>query len=162
MADITPEQGRTITLEALDWNGTPYALIGRGSIKGQGGDCSGSTWRIYSKVGFPYEYNSTATFPAYVNRSGLFRMLTGIEASQDGDILLWDEHMAIFSSFRSGLEAPHRTTPRVNKKGNKWTQLNDMWTAHYTDGPPYSTGASKYFSSDAPNVYRYVGPFQAP
>ena len=157
MADITAAQGRLITLEAMTWDGTPYSLVGNGSIKSQGGDCSGSTWRIYTQVGFPYDYRSTGTFAKYATDAGLFRKLKDDEARQDGDILLWSAHMAVYSTFASQMEAPLRTTPRVTKKGQNWTQVNDMWTAHFTNGPPYGTGASKYFSDDVPDVYRYVG-----
>ena len=157
MPDITPEQGRKITAEAMTWKDTPYSLVGDKSIKGQGGDCSGSTFLIYAKCELPYPYQDTSKFASYADTSGRFRKLDGKEARQDGDILLWDEHMAIYSTFKAALEAPLRTTARVNKAGKPWTQINDMWTAHHTDGPPYGTAASKYFEDgDIPDTYRYV------
>ena len=159
MADITPAQGRLIVLEAMTWSGTSYSLVGSGSIKGQTGDCSGSTWRIYAAAGFAYDYRNTGAFVSYAASSGLFRKLLDSEARQDGDILLWSEHMAIYSTFSSPLEAPLRTTPRVNQHNQPWTQVNDMWTAHYTGGPVYGTGASQFFSrTETPDVYRYTGP----
>ena len=162
MADITAAQGRLIVLEAMSWADTPYSLVGNGSIKGQGGDCSGSTWRIYTAAGFAYDYRSTGAFASYAATSGLFRKLRDNEARQDGDILLWSEHMAIFSTFTSPLEAPLRTTPRVNRNHRPWTQVNDMWTAHYTGGPAYGTGASQNFSAtETPDVYRWTGPTPA-
>jgi hypothetical protein len=159
MPDITLEDGRLITGEALAWKGTVYALVGDRSIKGHSGDCSGSTNKIYSKAGFSYEYRSVATFEAYAGSSRLFRKLRDDEQKQDGDILLWEDHMAIYSTFSAPLEAPFRTTARVNKQNKKevhWTQVNDMWTASHTGGPAYGAGASKYWKDDAPDSYRFV------
>jgi len=158
MADITAAQGRLIVLEAMTWSGTPYSLVGNASIKGQGGDCSGSTWRIYAAAGFSYDYRNTGTFASYAASPGPFRKLGDSEVRQDGDVLLWSEHMAIYTTFSSPLEAPLRTTPRMNRHNQPWTQVNDMWTAHYTGGPAYGTGASQYFSqTETPDVYRYTG-----
>jgi hypothetical protein len=156
MADIKPDEGRLITVKALGWKGTEYALVGDKSVKGVSGDCSGTTNKIYCEAGFTYQYRSTDTFAAYAYSSGLFRLVADGEPKQDGDILLWDDHMAIYSSFSSPLEGPFRTTPRTNKAGKPWTQFNDMWTASHTDGPPYGPGASKFWKSDAPDVYRFV------
>jgi cell wall-associated NlpC family hydrolase len=67
-SDISATDGALITTEAASWKGTPYSFVGAGTTKGEngGGDCSGTTWRIYSNAGFKYEYQATATFPQYV------------------------------------------------------------------------------------------------
>jgi cell wall-associated NlpC family hydrolase len=59
MADITGEDGKKLASEAAGWKGTKYALIGEKSQKGSSGDCSGTTYKIYSAAGFKYEYRNT-------------------------------------------------------------------------------------------------------
>ena len=154
MGDITPEQGRAIVAAAKQWEGTPYAAIGPASERGKGGDCSGTTWRIYQAAGLPYEYNATATFPGYARRSGRFRELGAGEARQEGDVLYWPGHVAIATSFAQDRE--NATTPRVNGRGAKWDQVNDMWSATHTGGAPYGPNNSGYFRNTAPRVFRYV------
>ena len=156
MVDITSEEGRRITQEALSWKGTEYALVGAKSVKGHSGDCSGTTWAIFNAAGYPYPYQSAGTFSAYAVTSRNFRKLKEDEVKQDGDILYWDDHIAIYSTFSSKLEAPFRTTPRINKKGQPWTQTNDMWTASHPGGAPYGPGIIKFWKSTAPDFYRYV------
>jgi cell wall-associated NlpC family hydrolase len=95
-SDISADEGAKITAEARTWKDTPYKLVGAGSIKGSGGDCSGSSWRIYTAAGLPYEYRSTSTFIDYVNKTKRFRELRGNEAMQEGDLLFWPDHMAIY------------------------------------------------------------------
>jgi cell wall-associated NlpC family hydrolase len=129
--DITAEEGRTITSKAALWRGTEYALVGESSMKGNKGDCSGTTYKIYAEANLPYVYFSTESFPSYASGTGRFRKLADNANKQDGDILLWDAHMAIYSTFKSGVESIFATTERVNKSGSKWTQFNDMWTASH-------------------------------
>lgn len=85
--DISTADGFLITKTAAAWKGTPYSLVGAHSAQGVGDDCSGSTWLIYAVAGFRYEYQATATFPAYVRKTGRFRELGANERRQDGDIL---------------------------------------------------------------------------
>lgn len=134
---ISAADGTLITTEAASWKGTPYALVGNNSTKGEtgGGDCSGTTCKIYAAAGFRYEYQSTEAFPNYVLKSGLFRKLDPGDAMQDGDLLYWSDHMAIYSTFMSAAESLFKTTPRTNKAGQPWTQHNDMWTASRPGGP---------------------------
>jgi hypothetical protein len=150
--DISANDGAKLVLEAKAWKGTAYRLVGAGSIKGEGGDCSGSTWRIYTAAGFAYDYCSTASFVAYVAEKKKFRKL-GAEAKQEGDLLLWADHMAIYTSFAS--DKDNATTARVTNKGVKWTQINDMWTATRPGGGPYQPHKMAYFKTVAPTVYRY-------
>lgn len=152
--DITPEQGRAVVRAAAGWAGTPYSLVGAASAKGTGGDCSGSTWLIYQEAGLPYDYQPTGSFPAYAARTGRFRELGDNEPRQDGDILYWSGHMAIHTDFASDPE--HASTPRVNARGAKWTQVNDMWSATHPGGAAYGPNASRWFRSDPPRVFRYV------
>ena len=124
MGDVTPEQGRAIVAAAAAWQSTPYSSIGPGSEQGKGGDCSGSTWRIYQVAGLPYPYQQTASFADYVARSHRFRELASGEARQEGDVLYWPNHMAIATRF--AVDRDHATTDRVNGRGTKWVQTNDM------------------------------------
>jgi hypothetical protein len=152
--DISAADGATITMQAKAWKGTPYKLVGPGSILGDGGDCSGSTWRIYAAAKFDYDYQATATFPDYVAAKKKFRELGPDEAMQEGDILYWSNHMAIFSNFAN--DPDDASVDRVNAKGQHWTQTNDMWTATHPGGKPYGPGKMSYFKPDEPpRVFRY-------
>jgi hypothetical protein len=151
--DLSPADGQALTAEAATWEGTPYSLLGAGSVKGVGGDCSGSTWLIYKAAGFPYEYQQAAGFAAYALRTGLFRELAGGDARQDGDILSWPNHMAIVSTFVA--DPAHATTARTNRAGHPWTQKNDMWTASHPGGPAYACAELRFWRNDPPRVFRY-------
>lgn len=152
--DITPEEGRTITQEAAKWEGTPYDEVGAGSQQGVSADCSGSTYRIYTAAHFPYDYRNTATFKDYVTQSGLFRKLASTEQPQDGDLLLWSSHMAIYSTFTG--DAAHATTARTSKSGHPFVQTNDAWSATHKGGNPYGPGKISYLRGGVmPDVYRY-------
>jgi cell wall-associated NlpC family hydrolase len=150
--DVSALDGSRITSEAASWNGTPYALVGMLSEKGQGGDCSGTTYKIFQAVGLPYEYRTAGDFPAYAVESGLFRELKNGEARQDGDVLSWSHHVAVYSTFSTSAEASSATTQRTGSHGT-WTQVNDMWTAHHSGGDPYSPAALKYWGGP-PRVFR--------
>jgi hypothetical protein len=152
--DITATDGQTITAEAATWKGTPYKANGAGAIKGVGGDCSGTTQKIYSTAKFSYDYRMTSEFPAYALSSGLFRELKAGEIKQDGDILSWHNHMAIYCTFKG--DPDDATTKRKRKDGQgTWTQNNDMWTASKPDGPPYAAAEMRWWRPDAPRVFRY-------
>jgi len=152
--DITPEQGAAVVRAAAAWAGTPYALVGAASVRGQGGDCSGSTWRIFEAAGLPYEYQPTGSFAAYARRSGRFRELRADEPRQEGDVLFWPGHMAIATSFAD--DPAHASTPRTNARGAAWTQVNDMWSATRPGGAAFGPNATRWFRQDAPRVFRYV------
>jgi cell wall-associated NlpC family hydrolase len=153
--DIPLAIGRLIVSEAATWKGTPYREMGEASSKAQGGDCSGTTYKIYAAVNCLYKYRSAPAFESYAESSGLFRLLGAGELKQDGDILWWYHHMAIYSSFRS--DPGDAKTERTGKGGTgRWTQANDMWTAHHTSGVPYGPAAVMYFRLGPPkHVYRY-------
>lgn len=152
--DITLDESRTITKEAILWKGTPYSMVGGNSEKGVSGDCSGTTYKIYTAAKFPYDYQSTAVFPGYAIASGLFRKLEPTEAMQDGDILYWTGHMAIYCTFY--MDPDNAVTQRTNKNGQKYEQKNDMWTASHTGGSAYAPGKVSYFKPGTlPIVYRY-------
>lgn len=152
--DIGKFEGQKITAEAATWNGTPYSLLGALSFKSRGGDCSGSTSNIFEKAGFKYEHKSAHTFQKYATESGLFREVAAQEPLQDGDILSWPHHMAIYSTFTSSTECTFANTLRTNKSGEKWTQRNDMWTAHHTGGNPYGPAARQYWPGARPKAFR--------
>ena len=151
--DISSIIGARIVAEAATWKGTPYKLIGAASKKGEGGDCSGTTCLIYSAAQCPYSYQSTVSFITYSSNSALFRLLADDEQKQEGDILHWPGHMAIYSSFAS--DPDNSTTARTTNKGVNYTQFNDMWSATHTDGPPYGPNRMEYFKPGKPKVFRY-------
>ena len=151
--DISVADGIKVVQEAKTWQGTPYALVGSASVKGIQGDCSGSSWRIYSAAGFAYDYRNSAAFPVYAIESKKFRKLGVMEEKQEGDMLVWSDHMAIYTSFVS--DVANGSTPRVNAKGAKWTQQNDMWTATRPGGGPYQPHKMSYFKPTPPDVYRF-------
>lgn len=154
LKDISVADGYLITKAAAAWKGTPYSLVGARSVEGVGGDCSGSTWLIYAMAGFRYEYQSTATFLAYVRKTGRFRELRTNEQRQDGDILFWPDHMAIYSTFAT--DQADATTARINKQHHAWTQKNDMWTASHPGGQVYGPAELRFWRPDKPRVFRYV------
>ncbi len=153
-ADISAASGALIAAEAKTWKGTPYALVGASSAKGTGGDCSGTTYKIYRTAGFSYEYQPAGIFASYAAGSEHFRELGADEAKQDGDILSWPNHMAIYSTFANDSE--NATTPRTNRQGQPWTQKNNMWTASHPSGPAYGPAELRFWRTDAPRVFRYV------
>jgi len=150
--DISADGGRLIVTEAATWKGTPYLLNGALAAKGAGGDCSGTTQKIYSGAQCPFEYQMAGSFPAYAATSGLFRELAAGDAKQEGDILSWPSHMAIYASF--ALDSLNATTPRETN-GKKWTQYNDMWTATKPGGPAYGPGKISFFKTEPSRVFRY-------
>ncbi len=153
-SDISSDDAGKITDEAKTWAGTPYRMIGSASVKGRGGDCSGSTWSIYSTAGFRYDYQSTSTFIQYVSQKRKFRELAASEKWQEGDILYWPNHMAIYSAF--GKDPNDGLTDRINKQGLHWVQHNNMWTATHPGGPLYQSGNSGFFKAGVkPRVFRY-------
>lgn len=151
--DISAESARKIVTEAATWKGTPYQLLGANSVKGQGGDCSGTTCKIYTVAGLQFSYSDSGHFAAYALNSGLFREVLPSETRQDGDILSWSSHMAIYCSFAG--DAINASTSRVSKKGVKFKQINDMWTAFHSGGDAYGPFKISYFRDDAPRVFRY-------
>jgi hypothetical protein len=152
--DIAVQDGQAITGEAATWKGTPYKLNGPAAMKAIGGDCSGTTLKIYQVAKFPYEYKMAHDFPDYATASGLFRELAVGEMKQDGDILSWHNHMAIYCTFAA--DPDDATTQRQRKDGKgTWTQNNDMWTASKPGGPAYATAEMRWWRPDAPRVFRY-------
>lgn len=152
-SDIGFADGQRITDEASTWDETPYALLGPKSVKGVAGDCSGTTFLIYRAAGFPYEYQTAGTFAEYALKSGLFREVRIGEKNQDGDILSWPNHMAIYATFQN--DKAHAITPRLSKNGRKWVQQNDMWTASHPNGAAYGPAELRWWRPDPPRVFRY-------
>jgi hypothetical protein len=150
---ITEEEGWKIVEAARAWEGTPYRLVGENSIRQVGGDCSGTTNKSYATAGFPYPYQSTANFAAYVRKSLRFRKI--IPANQElqaGDIILWPGHMAIYAPFP---ENDFRRDTGVVLGGRRME--NNIYTAfnsHSNKGyGPYNI---QTFRGDAYTVYRYL------
>lgn len=183
---ITATEGWKIVQVAKSWTGTPYApvvkagvtvpgsekYIGGGAVKGKGGDCSGSTWKIYAEAGFPYgSYINTALF---VNRaatepdfmSAWLQKLVGsdknfvkgqhyfkkVSVQQVGDIGWWhngkigDEaagHMAIYD-INAGKTEPNKVD------GNVWSATNRK--SEYGFGPAHT----RFFDNDKKYGYGIV------
>jgi len=152
---VTEDEGWKIVAIAATWEGTAYSLIGGASSKGVAGDCSGTTNKIYIEAGFPYPYQSTASFVAFANKTSRFRKIDlSKNKPQAGDILLWSGHMAIYAPFPEG-HAKRDTG--VIKKGQK--KFNDMYTAfNERRGTPYGPYNIETFRGDAYTVYRYLVP----
>jgi hypothetical protein len=150
---ISESDGWKIVEVAATWEGTPYSLVGGNSVKGRGGDCSGTTNKSFVEAGFPYPYQSTANFASYANASHRFREINvKKEPMQAGDLLLWPGHMAIYAPFPAG--HPKYDTG-VMKHGQK--KFNNMYTAfNATRGVPYGPYNIETFRGDAYRVFRYL------
>jgi hypothetical protein len=152
--DISAADGQRIVNEAANWDGTPYGMSGAKSVRGVAGDCSGSTYEIYRAAGFPYPYQTSGSFLVYAKTSGQFRALAAGEQPQDGDILSWPGHIAIYCTFSS--DPAHAVTVATSAKtGASFVQNNDMWSAHNPGGPPYGPASSRVFKRDPPTIFRY-------
>lgn len=152
--DISKLDGSKIIAVARLWKGTPYKAVGAASSKGVEGDCSGTTWRIYGEAGFPFDYQPTASFPSYVASTKRFREVGAGNAMQEGDVLFWPGHVAIYSSFSD--DTDNGTTKRLAKDGKTpWTQVNDMWSATRPGGSDYGPNKMGFFRKEAPRVFRY-------
>jgi hypothetical protein len=149
---VTEADGWKIVEAAKEWEGTPYRLVGSNSVKGIGGDCSGTTNKSYIAAGFPYPYQSTANFVNYVKKSFRFgKIHPDKQALQPGDILLWPGHMAIYAPFPVG---DSRRSTGVILRGQKMN--NDMYTAFNShSSTPYGPYNIQTFRRDAFSVYRY-------
>lgn len=152
-AFLTAEEGWKIIKVAESWEGTAYSMVGANSVKGDKGDCSGTTNKIFIEAGFPYPYQTTSNFAAYAAKSNRFRKIDiSKQEMQAGDVLLWPGHMAIYAPFPDG--HPKRDTG-VMKAGKK--QLNNMYTAFNSrTNVPYGPYNITAFRGDAYCVYRYL------
>jgi hypothetical protein len=150
---ITEAEGWKIVEAAKAWEGTPYRLVGANSVKHVGGDCSGTTNKSYAAVGFPYPYQSTANFAAYVRKSLRFRKIVpATQALQVGDILLWPGHMAIYAPFP---ENDFRRDTGVVFHGER--MVNNMYTAFNTHSDKgYGPYNIQTFRRDPYTAYRYL------
>ena len=146
---ITAEEGKRIVAIAATWAGTPYALIGAGSSKGVGGDCSGSSYKIYEEAGFRYTYQTSRTITDYIRATHRFRKISGEaeEPLQPGDLIVWPGgHIAIHADFLPG-----------DRQGvNRHNQRNNMWSAYYPGGPVYGAARAEGFRrNESFEFYRY-------
>lgn len=149
---ISEADGWRVVAAAATWEGTPYSSIGGKSVKGKGGDCSGTTNKIFIEAGFPYPYKQTSTFADYAKLSNRFREIDPKKnAMQPGDVLLWSGHMAIYAPFPEGHS---KRDTGVIKGGKK--KMNNMYTAfNRNTDTPYGPYNIETFRSDAYRVYRY-------
>ncbi len=152
---ITKAEGQRLVAAAAEWAGTPYSLVGSRSERGVGGDCSGSTNKIYTAAGFPYVYQSSGAFRGYVSSTHRFVEISlgAGETPQPGDILWWPGHMAIYAEFDDG--DPNKITSHVGR-GGTYKTTNNMWTAFNSSGDPYGPYDYKKFRpGETPRVFRY-------
>ena len=149
---ISEEEGWKIVAAAATWEGTPYKLIGAASQKGVGGDCSGSTNKIYVEAGFPYPYQSTASFADFAAKTHRFRKIDPTkDKMQAGDVLLWPVHMAIYAPFSP--DSP-KYDGNLYKHGVR--KYNNMYTAfNQRRDIPYGPYNIEVFRGDPYTVYRY-------
>ena len=151
---LSETEGWKVVAAAAGWEGTPYQLVGSASVKGVGGDCSGTTCHIYKEAGFPYPYQTSANFANFANKTHRFREINigGGETMQAGDVLLWPGHMAIYAPFPAG-HTKH-DSGRCDRKGQ--SIANNMYTAFNSrTGAPYAPYDIKTFRGDAYKVFRY-------
>lgn len=149
---VSAAEGERIVAEAAQWTGTPYSLIGNASQRGVGGDCSGSTNKIYIAAGFPYTYQATSSFIGYVTTTHRFVEITDGK-KQPGDILWWPGHVAVYAEFAE--TDPNYQTSHAGAHGTYKT-TNNMWTATHPGGEPYEPhDYRKFRPGQAPRVFRY-------
>lgn len=140
--DISPEEGKRITGEASQWHDTQtfYASLGdryagAKAMKGVRADCSGSAWKIYQNVGFPYRYLSTHEFAqAAAQPDSHFRKLNPGEKFQEGDIVLYLGHMGLYAGKVNGADK--------------------IWNASH-HGAIYGQGNMYVHGREVLGVYRY-------
>lgn len=146
---ITEAEGQRIVSIAKTWDATPYALAGQNSVKGQKGDCSGSSNKIYVEAGFPYPYQTSKTIVPYIEASHRFRKIAGTpeDPPQPGDLIIWPGgHIAIYAIFAED----------DKNSLNKFKKKNNMWSAHYPGGPAYSAERAEGFrKNESFYYYRY-------
>lgn len=135
---VSAEMGLQLVEEASTWEGTPYSLVGRESLKGLGGDCSGSNWLIYKALGLDYDYATADTFRQNAEAGiGPFRR---VYAPRPGDVVAFKGHVAIYKGDGSN--------------------GREMWTAFRIrpDGTnvPYGANAIKWWGKPVLGYYRYV------
>jgi NlpC/P60 family len=149
---ISESDGWKIVDIAATWEGTPYGLVGAASQKSGIGDCSGTTNKIYQEAGFPYPYQSTASFATYASKTNRFRKVDSSKQKlQAGDVLLWPGHMAIYAPFPP--DSP-KYDGGLYKHGVK--KSNNMYTAfNNRTGQPYGPYNIETFRGDSYVVYRY-------
>jgi hypothetical protein len=138
--DVSKQDGALITDKASDWEGTPYKLVGPASEIQIGGDCSGSTFKIYDSAGDHYTYVRADDFGAAADKEGFpFRRLGAGESLQSGDVLQFKGHMAVYA-------------------GQDSRGRDMMWTATHTGGNPYEKIPVKSWGKPVVGQFRYQNP----
>jgi hypothetical protein len=118
----------------LWWWGVPYADTPDFSDWSKGADCSWTVWKIYQQAGLNYPYTSTGwawdhgmPYPFVEIAPGDF---------QDGDILLFRNHMAIYvEHLPSGVSNPeaHWFNARRSSWSHEFNTLEELTNAVGSD-----------------------------
>jgi hypothetical protein len=150
---ITESEGWKVVEEAATWEGTPYVAVGANSVKGVRGDCSGTTYKIFTAAGFPYPYKQTGNFENYARTSNRFREIDPQKVPmQAGDVLLWLKHMAIYAPFNKD-HPKYNTGVILHGK----SQPNNFYTAFNANSVrPYGPFNIGTFRADSYKVFRYL------
>jgi cell wall-associated NlpC family hydrolase len=135
--DISARDKEKILRAAKEWEGTPYAprntpLAGDKAKKKEGGDCSGSTHRIFDEAELGYKYTDSSSFSEAVKSGKIpFRKVETNEI-QPTDIVVFEGvgHMAIYA-------------------GN-----GNVYSARRTGGHPYGVYPMQWFGANR-SYYRY-------
>jgi cell wall-associated NlpC family hydrolase len=135
--DISARDKEKVLEAADDWLGTPYAprntlLAGGQAKKKEGGDCSGSTNRIFDEAGLGYKYTESTKFSEAVKNGKIpFRKVEADEI-QPTDVVVFEGvgHMAIYA-------------------GN-----GNVYSARRTGDNPYGVYPMQWFGANR-SYYRY-------
>lgn len=128
---LSADKGQKIVDNASSWEGTRYAgsdsdYSGPDAKRLVGGDCSGITHAAYESSGYHYPYMPASKF-VETSGDGYFAK---ISTPQNGDIIGWENHLAIYSE--DGM----------------------MWTTH-SEGGYRESEVSKFSSNQPIGYYRY-------
>ena len=150
--DVSATEGAAIVAQAALWKDTPYAdqphlqpagpyqqYNGNRAERGVGGDCSGSTWKIYEAAGLAYSYRASGAWASSVDSAQIpFRRLSAEESLQLGDVLRFSGHLAVFAG-----------------EGKMWTARRSGYTNGEYFNRPFTHMAVQYWGNPVLARYRY-------
>lgn len=118
----------TLMDKILWWWNVPYSATPNFSNWSLGADCSWTVWKIYQDGGFNYPYTSCG-FAWQYGMPFPFELVDG--EYQDGDILLFATHMAIYVENPPSGENPdaHWFNARQSTGSHEFNTLSELITA---------------------------------